>query len=94
MTNRFDRDKALWKEKGEKARKESCYRARLAEQAQRFEDMISLVNNIIEISSNAEPNDEGAELSVEERNLFSVAYKNVVGRKRTSWRAIKTIQTK
>jgi 14-3-3 protein epsilon len=94
MTNRLNRDKAIWREKGKKARKQCCYRARLAEQSQRFEDMISLVNNIIEISSNTEPNDEGAELSVEERNLFSVAYKNVVGKKRTSWRAIKTIQSK
>ena len=81
-------------EKGRKARKECCYRARLAEQSQRYEDMIALVNNVIEISSNADAEDESAELSVEERNLFSVAYKSVVGKKRTSWRALKVIRSK
>ena len=90
----MERDAAIWKEKGIRARKESCYRAKLAEQSQRYEDMISLVNNIIEISSNTEPTEPEAELNVEERNLFSVAYKNVVGKKRTSWRAIKAIRTK
>ena len=43
----MERDAAIWKEKGIRARKESCYRAKLAEQSQRYEDMISLVNNII-----------------------------------------------
>jgi len=76
----MERDAAIWKEKGIRARKESCYRAKLAEQSQRYEDMISLVNNIIEISSNTEPTEPEAELNVEERNLFSVAYKNVVGK--------------
>ena len=36
----------------------------------------------------------GQELSVEERNLLSVAYKNVIGALRASWRIISTIETK
>ena len=36
----------------------------------------------------------GQELSVEERNLLSVAYKNVIGALRASWRIISTVETK
>lgn len=34
------------------------------------------------------------ELSVEERNLLSVAYKNVIGSRRASWRVISSIEQK
>merc|ERR1711863_130055 len=36
----------------------------------------------------------GVELSNEERNLLSVAYKNVVGARRSSWRVISSIEQK
>ena len=32
------------------------------------------------------------ELSIEERNLLSVAYKNSVGSRRTAWRALSSIE--
>lgn len=34
------------------------------------------------------------ELTVEERNLFSVGYKNVVGARRASWRILSSIEQK
>ena len=38
--------------------------------------------------------ERGSELTNEERNLLSVAYKNVVGTKRSSWRVISSIEQK
>ncbi len=35
-----------------------------------------------------------ADLSVEERNLLSVAYKNTIGSRRTAWRALSSIEKK
>merc|ERR1712051_342950 len=37
---------------------------------------------------------KGDELSVEERNLLSVAYKNAVGSRRAAWRIISSVQEK
>merc|ERR1712151_34048 len=39
-------------------------------------------------------NDESQELSVEERNLLSVAYKNAVGSRRAAWRIISSVEQK
>jgi 14-3-3 protein epsilon len=36
----------------------------------------------------------GVELTVEERNLLSVAYKNVIGARRASWRVVSSIEQK
>ena len=36
----------------------------------------------------------GVELINEERNLLSVAYKNVVGARRSSWRVISSVEQK
>ena len=38
--------------------------------------------------------EQGTELTSEERNLLSVAYKNVVGARRSSWRVISSIEQK
>ncbi|XP_015785713.1 14-3-3 protein zeta isoform X2 [Tetranychus urticae] len=60
-------------------------RAKLAEQAERYDDMSQAMKQVTET---------GVELSNEERNLLSVAYKNVVGARRSSWRVISSIEQK
>nr|AHJ11164.1 14-3-3 zeta [Strongyloides ratti] len=64
---------------------ELVQRAKLAEQAERYDDMSLSMKKVTEI---------GAELTNEERNLLSVAYKNVVGARRSSWRVISSIEQK
>ena len=46
------------------------------------------------MSKVAESSSGASELSIEERNLLSVAYKNVVGARRASWRIVTSIETK
>jgi len=36
----------------------------------------------------------GADLSIDERNLLSISFKNLVGLRRTSWRAMVAIEQK
>ncbi|XP_074263069.1 14-3-3-like protein 16R [Silene latifolia] len=70
------------------AREESVYMAKLAEQAERYEEMVSFMEKVVSAAATSE------ELSVEERNLLSVAYKNVIGARRASWRIISSIEQK
>jgi len=66
-------------------KEEQVQRAKLAEQAERYDDMAAAMKQVTET---------GVELSNEERNLLSVAYKNVVGARRSSWRVISSIEQK
>lgn len=59
--------------------------AKLAEQAERYDDMAAAMKKVTEF---------GKLLQQEERNLLSVAYKNVVGARRSSWRVISSIEGK
>ena len=70
----------------------SCHQSRsnlnrtpLASQAERYDDMAETMKAVTET---------GVELTNEERNLLSVAYKNVVGARRSSWRVISSIEQK
>ncbi|KAL0805121.1 hypothetical protein Bca101_097612 [Brassica carinata] len=54
------------------SREENVYMAKLAEQAERYEEMVEFMEKVAKSVDNEE-------LTVEERNLLSVAYKNVIG---------------
>lgn len=60
-------------------------KAKLSEQAERYDDMAKSMKALVGL---------GDDLTNEERNLLSVAYKNVVGARRSSWRVISSIESK
>ncbi|KAG7270006.1 hypothetical protein CRUP_027964 [Coryphaenoides rupestris] len=66
-------------------RSDLMQKARMAEQAERYEDMAAAMKTVTE---------KGTELSCDERNLLSVAYKNVVGARRSAWRIVNAIEAK
>ncbi|KOM30920.1 hypothetical protein LR48_Vigan01g047500 [Vigna angularis] len=68
-----------------KERDNFVYVAKLAEQAERYEEMVDAMKNVAKLN---------VELTVEERNLLSVGYKNVVGARRASWRILSSIEQK
>ncbi|KAF8557816.1 14-3-3 protein [Imleria badia] len=61
----------------------SLFLAKLAEEAKRWEDVVYYMRNI-SISDR--------ELTPEERNLFSVGYKNLIGAYHVSWRLISAVE--
>merc|ERR1719273_650913 len=66
-------------------REKEVYFAKLAEQAERYDEMADHMENVGKTPD---------ELSVEERNLLSVAYKNAVGSRRAAWRIISSVMEK
>merc|ERR1712134_236617 len=66
-------------------REKNIYFAKLAEQAERYDEMADYMKKV---------GTSGTDLSVEERNLLSVAYKNAVGSRRASWRIISSVEQK
>lgn len=60
-------------------------KAKLAEQAERYDDMAAFMKTFTE---------EHHKLMNDERNLLSVAYKNVVGARRASWRVVASLEKK
>lgn len=59
--------------------------AKLAEQAEQYEDMAKQMKDF---TKNGGDFDSDEKIGRERRNLLSVAYKNVVGTRRSSWRII------
>lgn len=67
---------------------ESVYKAELSEKAERFEEMVECMKEAVKHSA-ASKN----KIEIKDRNMLSVAYKNQVGVRRTSWRILsKTLQ--
>ena len=63
---------------------ENIFLARVAEQAERFEDMVSYLAAVLD--------EKGADVSADERNLLSVAFKNLISSKRAACRTIAAIE--
>jgi 14-3-3 protein epsilon len=83
MTNSFDLEKfkKVWETKDKaEARNDIIAMAKHAEHAERYEDMCHFMRELVNIAETP--------LVVDERNLLSVAYKNVIGARRASWRTL------
>ncbi|KAI6661248.1 14-3-3-like protein F [Oopsacas minuta] len=65
------------------------FEAKLAEQAERYDEMVKAMEKVVE-----QKHDKKKVLTTEERNLLSVAYKNVIGSRRAAWRIISSIEQK
>ena len=63
---------------------ENIFMARVAEQAERFDDMVSYLQEVVKVKSE--------DFTTEERNLLSVGFKNQIGSKRTAIRTISAIE--
>ena len=63
---------------------ENIFMARVAEQAERFDDMVHYLNEVVKSKSE--------DFTTEERNLLSVGFKNQIGSKRTAIRTITAIE--
>ena len=59
------------------------FMARLAEQAERYEDMFAYLQPVLQKRDHFTP---------EERQMLSVAFKNLVTPRRTTWRTIVAIE--
>ncbi|KAJ4177273.1 hypothetical protein NW767_015180 [Fusarium falciforme] len=64
-------------------RKIQVFLARLCGQAERYDDMVPLLKEVIQ---------RGGELSVDERNLLTTAFNNVFDTRRASWRIIFSVE--
>ena len=64
-------------------------RAKLAEHTERYEDMADAMKSVVE-----EHHNKNRDLDSMARNLLSVAYKNVVGTKRSAWRILSSLEAK
>ena len=63
---------------------ENIFLARVAEQAERFEDMVTFLGSVLD--------EKAGDVSADERNLLSVAFKNLISSKRAACRTIAAIE--
>jgi 14-3-3 protein epsilon len=63
---------------------EKIFLARVAEQAERFEDMVDFLEEVLQA--------KGGSVNPDERNLLSVAFKNLISSKRAACRTISAIE--
>jgi 14-3-3 protein epsilon len=64
----------------------NLYLARITEQAERFDETIKYMEEIVKNKKD--------DLTIDERNLLSAAYKNCVSSRRSAWRSIYAIEQK
>ncbi|KAH9912625.1 14-3-3-like protein [Epithele typhae] len=68
------------------SRLDCLFLAKIADQSERYHDVIAQLKDIC--------NENEAQLTIDERNLLSAAYKNLTAKLRASWRTIDALQKK
>ena len=63
---------------------ENIFMARVAEQAERFDDMVGFLEKVVQAKTD--------DFTTEERNLLSVGFKNQIGSMRTAIRTISAVE--
>ena len=63
---------------------EQIFMGRVAEQCERFDDMVAFLRPILK--------EKAGNFTIEERNLLSVSFKNLISGKRTAIRTIAAIE--
>ena len=63
---------------------EKIFLARVAEQAERYDDMVDFLTEVLKV--------KGQSVNADERNLLSVAFKNLISSKRAACRTILAIE--
>ena len=61
----------------------SLFMAKVAEQGERYDDMFTFLKSLLKSKHHFSP---------EERNIISIAFKNLVTPKRTTWRTINAVE--
>merc|ERR1712157_396299 len=64
---------------------ENIFLARVAEQAERFEDMVDFLSQVLD--------EKHGDVNSDERNLLSVAFKNLISSKRAACRTPSTLSS-
>ena len=70
---------------------ELLFMAKIAEHCERFDEMVRYIKALISLK---QAEDKPVLLTADERNLLSVAYKNIIGTRRVSWRTLFTLEQK
>merc|ERR1712159_600366 len=80
------------------SREDALYMAKAAEQAERYEEMVKYMKRIVQLCESGDEMAQvpGAEVQtgVEERNLISVGYKNMMSVRRTAHRTVQQFEDK
>merc|ERR1711934_1044684 len=79
----------------------ALFMAKAAEQAERYEEMVAYMKRIVdlcesgnEMAADEQGGSEARNRGVEERNLISVGYKNMMSVRRTAWRTVQQYEEK
>merc|ERR1712196_665646 len=79
------------------SREQALTMAKAVEQAERYEEMVLYMKRIVELCENGDEMSNTHAVNkngVEERNLISVGYKNMMSVRRTAWRTVQQYEDK